>query len=359
MKRQITIAMSIMALSITAAILSSYSQSRRPVQLGEFIEIAKGIECTFELSQNGPTTILRPVLRGKSTLSGPMQVTINLQKQRYKAWAQSVPFIEAEIEVLVDKSWISPAEDAIHMHIRVNPGKENRFFTIRYNTGKKPSRVRFTLVESGAVYEFMCDTSAFQSQTFMIDNFDKEALSEGEKYPKYIGAQKGYDIYYENADIELSMVKISTRDTSDKALQIKFNLPPAFSWGNWLSVRREFKSSMNLENYRGLELNLRVDVPSPDAFLRITLADLADDMKSGDELWWSDCDRSLLKTKTQKGIQVHIPFDDFVLSFGEGTRHNDYKLNLKKIIAYEISFIAEPGKHSNGVILLDSLHTYK
>lgn len=126
-----------------------------------------------------------------------------------------------------------------------------------------------------------------------------------------------------------------------------------------MSVRREFQSPMNLENYKGLEVNLRVEVPAPDAFLRITLSDLTDDHKGGDEMWWFDCNKNLLKSKTPKWTQIRLPFNGFFRSSGEGTRHNDYKMNLKKIIAYEINLVSNAGKHVEGVILLDSLHAYK
>jgi len=197
------------------------------------------------------------------------------------------------------------------------------------------------------------------AQTLAVDNFDKEPPNVGKKYPKFVGTQSGYDLYWEKADMQLSFVKISSRDSSNKTLRMAFDLPPAFYWGNWLSVRREFQPPMNLGNYKGLLLNLRVDVPSPDAFLRITLADLTDDMKGGDELWWFDCDKNLLKGKTSQWIQVRIPFDGFSPAFGEGTRRNDGKKNLKKIAAYEVSLISDSGKHPKGVILLDSLRAYK
>ncbi len=192
-----------------------------------------------------------------------------------------------------------------------------------------------------------------------LDNFDKEPSNVGKKYPRFVGTQSGYDIYYENAAMQMSFVKISSRDSSNKALRMEFDLPPALYWGNWASVRREFQPPMNLANYKGLLLNLRVDIPTPDVLLRITLADFTDDLKGGDELWWFDCDKNLLKSKTPQWIQVRIPFEGFSPAFGEGTRHNDGKKNLKKIIAYEISLISDSGAHPKGVILLDSLRAYK
>jgi len=89
-----------------------------------------------------------------------------------------------------------------------------------------------------------------QAQTLMIDTFDKEPANTSKKYPKFIGIQLGYDIYYVKADVQLSFVRVSPRRKSCKALRIEFNLPPFFSWGNWASVRSEFQSPMNLENYK-------------------------------------------------------------------------------------------------------------
>jgi hypothetical protein len=156
-----------------------------------------------------------------------------------------------------------------------------------------------------------CQVDTLRAQTLMIDNFEKEPTNVGKKYPKYVGTQEGYDIYYEKADVRLSRVQVNPKDTNDKALRADFNLPPAFSWGNWLSVRREFQSPMNLQSYKGLELKVKVDVPSPEAFLRIALSDLTDDNKGGDEMWWFDCDKNLLKTKTAKWNQIRLPFNRF------------------------------------------------
>jgi len=197
------------------------------------------------------------------------------------------------------------------------------------------------------------------AQTLTVDNFDKEPPNAGKKYPRYTGTQSGYDVYCEKAGMQLSLVKISPRDSSHKALRMAFDLPPALYWGNWASVRREFQSLMNLANYKGLLLHLRVEVPASDVLLRISLADLTDDMKGGDELWWFDCDKNLLKSKTPQWIQLRIPFADFSPAYGIGTRFNDGKKNLKKIIAYEVSLISDAGKHAKGVILLDSLRAYK
>ena len=194
-----------------------------------------------------------------------------------------------------------------------------------------------------------------QSQTLIVDNFNKEPVDVSKKYPSYVDTQGSYDIYYVEANLQLSRVSISENNTTDKVLRLEFTLPPHFSWGNWLSIRREFQSPLKLEDYKGLKLNLRIEDPASDAFLRITLSDLTDDLKQGDEMWWFDCNRDLLKSKTSKWIQVYIPFDGFKVSHGAGTRHNDYKLDLGKIVAYEINLISESRNSQNGIIYLDYL----
>lgn len=76
----------------------------------------------------------------------------------------------------------------------------------------------------------ICHIGTLEAQTLMIDNFDKEPTNVGKKYPKYVGTQEGYDIYYQSAKIQLSLVKIDPHDTINKTLRIEFKLPPAFSW---------------------------------------------------------------------------------------------------------------------------------
>ena len=206
---------------------------------------------------------------------------------------------------------------------------------------------------------FFLKINTLQSQTLVVDNFSKKPIGKSKKHPNYVGTQDGYDIYYVKASLQLSLVPISPNNTSDKVMRLEFTLPPHFSWGNWLSVRREFQSPLKLKVYKGLKLNLRVENASADAFLRITLSDLTDDVKKGDELWWFDCNRDLLKNKTQEWIQIYIPFDGFKVSRGAGTRNNDYKLNLNKIVAYEINLISESINSQNGIIYLDYLRAYK
>ena len=231
---------------------------------------------------------------------------------------------------------------------------------------------------------YIGQTNAQQKQTLMIDSFDNRSSKVDEKCSGCVRTQDGYDIYYETADVHLSYIQINPHD-NNKVLRIEFDLPPAFSWGNWISIRRRFQSSLDIEGYQGLELNLRIEVPSSNVFLRITLVDWAERIKQdktsfwiidptspiitdnplqadndiyGSEMWWFDCEQNLLKDKIQKWKKIRIPFDSFILSYGDGAKINDYKQNLNNIIAYEINLLSGPGAHPYGVIWVDSLCTY-
>jgi hypothetical protein len=196
------------------------------------------------------------------------------------------------------------------------------------------------------------------SQTLMLDSFDSISTTQNEKFPRYVFTQEGYDIYYKNANVKLSRVIICPQN-GNKTLRISYQLPPEFSWGNWLTIRSQFKAPMDLTMYQGLELKLKVEIPSPDVILRITLADLGDNNNVRDELWWFDFASNLLGERTKKWISVRIPFSNGKLSYGEGARHNDSKLNLKKISAYEINFVSSSSEKVEGAILVDSLRAYK
>lgn len=169
--------------------------------------------------------------------------------------------------------------------------------------------------------------------------------------------EEGYGVYYDDAIVKLS--RPANKNKID-FLQIQYDLPPLFDWGNWASVRREFESVSDMNACKGIELELRVVVPS-NAKLRITLSDVAspkDINKRGlDELWWFDLDDKLLAQK--KGwIAVHAPFNKFYESYGAGTRQNDHRLDLSNIVAYEINLVSKGGFHPKGIISLKSVRTY-
>ena len=198
-------------------------------------------------------------------------------------------------------------------------------------------------------------------QVKMIDAFDQKTPKM--EYLPYRGEtvinQEGYGIYWDKADVQLS--RVTLRET-DKALRIQYDLPPFYPWGNWGSIRKEFKSPLDLSKYTGLELYIKVEIPS-NAQLRITLADvqnLKDAEKHGaDELWWIDFDPGVLKNATQKWVTLRAPFKDFYKSWGDGTRHNNGQKDLSMIVAYEINLVSPSGEHPKGVIWVNSLHAFK
>lgn len=198
--------------------------------------------------------------------------------------------------------------------------------------------------------------------SMVIDNFDENPLgincspSHGETAINSLG----YCIYFEKADVTLN--RLQPKDDPDKALRIQYDLPLLYDWGNWLSIRNEFDSTLDLSNYSGLQLNIKV-VAASNAKLRITLADLAsvDDVgkKGKDELWWFDVKSQILKGTKNQWQTLTIPFSGFYESWGAGTRHNDFKLDLSKIIAYEFNIISPAGEQCKGTIEVNSLVAFK
>jgi len=215
---------------------------------------------------------------------------------------------------------------------------------------------RFLLVLTGlVVIAFLfCFVDVQGKAGKLIDNFDQELPTSG--HSRFAGtassSQKGYGIYYAEAKVKLSHVSFDSRD---KGLKVDFKLPPYFSWGNWLTIRREFGSPINLSKYNGLKMNLYVMKPC-DAKFRMTLCDLN---KSGnsDEMWWHDFEENIL-SKKGKWIKLKAPFDKFKISHGGGTRHNDNKLDLSRVVGYEINVISSSKDDVSGIFVVDKLSAY-
>jgi hypothetical protein len=195
---------------------------------------------------------------------------------------------------------------------------------------------------------------------FALDDFNvappqREYLPYG---PETVKMEEGYGIYFRKADIHIS--RIALNDT-DRVLRIEYGLPPFFSWGNWLSIKREFESLMDLSGCSGLVLDLKVEVAS-NARLRITMSDVAvpeDSRKHGaDEMWWYDFESDILG-KSQGWVTLRAPFEGFRISWGEGTRHNNRRKDLSMIVAFEINLISKGDEHPKGVFLVNSLRAYK
>lgn len=193
------------------------------------------------------------------------------------------------------------------------------------------------------------------NQNIFIDDFDK---SPNDSYawlhrPRYVS--HGYGIYYANAGVKLSRVAVSD---ADSALRIEYEIPPLYDWGNWLSIRCEFDSVLNLQDFHGLKLDIKVEEPS-NGNLRVTLSDVVNINKRGvDELWWFDFKSEVLAGPIDQWQTLTLPFKNFYESYGAGTRHNDSKLDLSKIVAYEINIVSEGRTHIKGTIVVNSLVTY-
>jgi len=199
------------------------------------------------------------------------------------------------------------------------------------------------------------------NQILVLDNFDKKP--SGINFSSFHGETAinslGYCIYYENAEVNLSKIVVSE---GDSALRIEFNLPTDLYGGNWLSIRNEQGILWNLSKYKGLELKLKVETPS-NAMLRLTLADVVSTgdvgKKGADELWWYGFHESVMKIKPGKWQTLKVPFKKFYESWGTGTRYNDGKLNLSKIVAFEINLISNDSFSTKGTIVVNSLAAYK
>lgn len=189
-----------------------------------------------------------------------------------------------------------------------------------------------------------------------VDSFNSSpaSLFTNLHNPQYVS--EGYGIYFANARLVLSRINIKE---SDNALQIEYNIPEYYDWGNWSSVRCELDPVLNLSDYQRLKLNIKVLEPS-NAILRISICDVANiNQRGNDELWWFDFKSNVLSNKSDKWQTLILPFKDFYESYGAGTRHNDSRLDLTKIVAYEINIISKAETHPKGKFLLDLLITYK
>jgi hypothetical protein len=193
-----------------------------------------------------------------------------------------------------------------------------------------------------------------------IDHFD--APSPPRPYRSYYGetvkAWNGYGVYFVEAEVNLRYVPLAA---TKKALAISYHLPPHFHWGNWLSVRRELGQLLDLRKYEGLALSVRTQTAENSRF-RITLTDVrtsSDAKKHGaDEMWWFDAPAGFLDPGV--GTQtLYAPFRDFYLNFGEGARWNDGKLDLSRIVAFEINLVSDAGREGRGTVMVDCLRAYR
>lgn len=161
---------------------------------------------------------------------------------------------------------------------------------------------------------------------------------------------ENYGIFFEQATGKI------TRADQSGALLFEYDVPPAQSWGNWLSFRREFSQKVDLTGCTGVEVEIRNERPS-DAQLRLTLCDVTSPADSSDEMWWFDFPRGSL-SRTGEVLTLRAPFRRFEISSGSGTRQNDGKLDLTRITAYEINVLSAPGERPNGAFVLQAIRAY-
>lgn len=115
---------------------------------------------------------------------------------------------------------------------------------------------------------------------------------------------------------------------------------------------------LDLTGYNGLKLNLKVEASS-DARLRVTLADITSiDRRGNDERWWFDFKDDVLNGPKDQWQPLTLPFKKFYESYGAGTRHNDGRLDLSKIVAYEVNIVSKGRTHSQGTVVVNSLVTF-
>ena len=207
---------------------------------------------------------------------------------------------------------------------------------------------------------FHLGTAAPRYQYLHLDHFDGPQAPR--QYSPYHGetvrSWQGYGIYYEKAQAELQFVPIKR---GKQALRITYDLPPHLDWGNWLSVRRELGRLTDLHQYEGLVLDVRTEAATNTQF-RITLTDVAnpqDASKHGaDEMWWYDAPAGFL-TPNGHYVRLYAPFRDFRLGEGAGVRIRDQKLDLSKIVAFEINLVSSGMTPGKGVVIVDCLRAYK
>ena len=138
----------------------------------------------------------------------------------------------------------------------------------------------------------------------------------------------------------------------------------------WTSIRREFIHAQSFCGCTGIEIGLnRISGPT---HLRLTIADIycqarVDDHGS-DELYWKD----IYVVEPSTWVTTKVPFEEFELAEGSGTRSNDNVLGLNCLVAIEISAIyrdtyscyvngdtcEEPTDRIDGSFLARNLRTY-
>ncbi len=190
------------------------------------------------------------------------------------------------------------------------------------------------------------------TQPAVLDDFERDPTRSCAYLPGFRGPQLGYGVFYDAAVVEVTRTVVTE---ADQALRVRYELPALCDGGDWLSIRCEFDSLMDLSGYTALKFDLKVETLA-EAKLRMTLADaVSASQRNSDELWWFDLTTDALGDSSGQWRTMTVPLREFYLSHGTGTRHNDGRFDRSKITAYEINVISENGKHPRGIFLVNSL----
>lgn len=225
----------------------------------------------------------------------------------------------------------------------------------------KPARMRLALLSVCVLSLVVArEIHAELAPELTIDDFEDHGTAV-QYHPfadETVTTQAGYGLYFKHASGTVSRV---TMAEMGKALHIQYALPPYFTWGNWVSIRKEFPTPLDLSGYQGIKIDVKILTPS-NARLRFTLSDvamLADAPIHGkDEMWWFDVPRDEVLKAQQQWVTLQVPFRAFYRAYGEGTRHNDGRLDVSKIVAYELNVISAAGESPQGAFLVKGLRAY-
>jgi len=171
-----------------------------------------------------------------------------------------------------------------------------------------------------------------------------------------VETESGFGKYSEDGKAQA----VLTRTAESGGLEVRFEIPVLFDWGNWLSLRREFASAQNLDGCQGLELTLTVDVPSA-ATMRLTVCDAAIEGASpqdcSDEMWWFDLPSNLLQ-QPDTTVTIRAPFENFRLGWGAGVRINNRQKDFGRVVAYEFNLLIQGRNATSGQVTINALKSY-
>lgn len=198
-----------------------------------------------------------------------------------------------------------------------------------------------------------------------------------------VETQSGFGVYshlYQDASVTVSegsewdFVPEDERAEDDPVVDIAFVIqeykeadhsywpePSMESFQTWFSVRREFRGAHSCCGCKGIAFDLKVLNGTSIPLLRVTLTDVTcedDANKHGeDEMHWYDVGPVLAETSLVWET-YRLPFEDFRLSRGYGTRQNDNELHPRCLNGVEINVISDTKTTHDGEILIRNIRSY-